>query len=158
MALNVAQAAGTRLDHILVTLGNLYRIFNTASAANPDVVARVLASLELRWSKTDQPVFILAVFFNPYIRCRLFNPANPTFCANGLFTIVKRAFQRLFKIECDSGLFEAYISYYNWSDEFSKEAMHLDEYMAMYKNEVSLYLFSLLSFADIKLIICGLLS
>ncbi|CCO34210.1 hypothetical protein BN14_08304 [Rhizoctonia solani AG-1 IB] len=65
IALNVAQAANTRLHHILITLGRLYQIFDDPSI-DPEVRTRVLASLELRWRKADQDAFILAVFFHPY--------------------------------------------------------------------------------------------
>ncbi|QRV77917.1 hypothetical protein RhiJN_05932 [Ceratobasidium sp. AG-Ba] len=134
IALNVAQATDTRLDHILLTLGNLFRLFNV-SQIDPLVRACILASLELRWSKSDQDVFILAVFFNPYIRALLFNPHNPAFCINGLYTTVKRVFERVFKTSAGSGLFEAYVDYFNWRNEFSREAWHLDEYARMYTDE-----------------------
>jgi hypothetical protein len=136
IALNVAQAADTRLDHIAVTLGRLYQIFKDPHV-DPEVQARVLASLERRWEKADQDAFILAVFFNPYIRCSLFSPENPDFCANGLYTIVRRVFERVFKKAPDLGLFEAFMSYFHWSDEFSVNTWHLGEYSEMYKNEVS---------------------
>ncbi|EUC55524.1 hAT family dimerization protein [Rhizoctonia solani AG-3 Rhs1AP] len=134
ISLNVAQAADTRLYHILITLGRLYQLFNDPSV-DPEVRACVLASIELRWRKADQDAFILAVFFNPYIRCRLFNPSSPDFCANGLYTVVQRVFERVFQKTPDSGLFEGFMSYYNWSDEFSAEAWHLNKYSEMYRNE-----------------------
>lgn len=96
-----------------------------------------MKSLEIRWGKTDQDVFILAVFFNPYVRALLFNPNNPAFCANGLYTIVKRVFERIFKATPDSGLFEAYVDYFSWRGEFSRDAWHLEDYATMYKSEVS---------------------
>jgi hypothetical protein len=137
ISLNVAQAANTRLYHILITLGHLYQIFDDPHI-DPEVRTCVLASLELRWRKADQDAFILAVFFNPYIRCRLFSPNSPDFCANGLYTVVRRVFERVFQKAPESGLFEAFISYYNWSNEFSADAWHLKEYLEMYKNEVSI--------------------
>ncbi|CAE6409198.1 unnamed protein product [Rhizoctonia solani] len=132
--LNVAQAADTRLHHILITLGRLYQFFNHPSIG-PEVRVCVLASIELRWRKADQDAFILAVFFNPYIRCRLFSPSSPDFCANGLYTVVQRVFERVLQKAPESGLFEAFMSYYNWSDVFSAQAWHLNKYSEMYKNE-----------------------
>ncbi|GAB1522401.1 hypothetical protein RhiTH_005517 [Rhizoctonia solani] len=134
IALNIAQAADTRLYHILVTLGRLYQLFDDPNI-DPEVRIRVLASLELRWRKSDQDAFILAIFFHPYIRCRLFSPNSPDFCANALYTVVQRVFERVFQKASESGLFEAFMSYYNWTDEFSAEAWHLKEYSDMYKNE-----------------------
>lgn len=135
VALNVAQAANTRLDHILITFGNLYRIFNRRDI-DPAICECILRSLELRWGKADQDIFILAVFLNPYIRCRLFNPQHTTFCAAGLFTIVEWVFGRLFKHEAGSGLFEAFLSYFHWADEFTAENWHLNRFKAMYEKEV----------------------
>ncbi|QRV73696.1 hAT family dimerization protein [Ceratobasidium sp. AG-Ba] len=134
IALNVAQASDTRLHHILITLGRLYQLFDDPNV-DAEVRARVLASLELRWRKADQDAFILAVFFHPYIRCRLFSPNSPDFCANALYTVVRRVFERVFQKEPDSGLFEAFMSYYNWTDEFSAESWHLKEYSDMYSKE-----------------------
>ncbi|QRW16562.1 hAT family dimerization protein [Rhizoctonia solani] len=96
IALNIAQAADTRLYHILVTLGRLYQLFDDPNI-DPEVRIRVLASLELRWRKSDQDAFILAIFFHPYIRCRLFSPNSPDFCANALYTVVQRVFERVFQ-------------------------------------------------------------
>ncbi|KDN33141.1 hypothetical protein RSAG8_13769, partial [Rhizoctonia solani AG-8 WAC10335] len=120
--LNVAQAADTRLHHILITLGRLYQFFNHPSIG-PEVRVCVLASIELRWRKADQDAFILAVFFNPYIRCRLFSPSSPDFCANGLYTVVQRVFERVLQKAPESGLFEAH------------NAWHLNKYSEICKNE-----------------------
>ncbi|KAF8689801.1 hypothetical protein RHS03_09018, partial [Rhizoctonia solani] len=119
IALNIAQAADTRLYHILVTLGRLYQLFD-----NPNIDP-----------KSDQDAFILAIFFHPYIRCCLFSPNSPNFCANALYTVVQQVFERVFQKASESGLFEAFTSYYNWTNEFSAEAWHLKEYSDMYKNE-----------------------
>ncbi|QRW20585.1 hAT family dimerization protein [Rhizoctonia solani] len=116
IALNIAQAADTRLYHILVTLGRLYQLFD-----DPNI--------------DPEDAFILAIFFHPYIRCRLFSPNSPDFCANALYTVVQRVFERVFQKASESGLFEAFMSYYNWTNEFSAEAWHLKEYSDMYKNE-----------------------
>jgi hypothetical protein len=92
-----------------------------------------------RWSKADQDPFILSVFLNPYIRCRLFNPDNPSFCVSALYTVAKRVFERVFQRAPDSRLFEAFISYYHWKDEFSMEQWHLEEYSTMYGKDVSVF-------------------
>ncbi|KAG9103726.1 hypothetical protein FRC06_008583 [Ceratobasidium sp. 370] len=68
----------------------------------------------------------------------LFNHDNSAFCANGLYAVVKRVFQCVFKIAPDSGLFEAYVSYFAWQGEFSAKSWLLEEYAAMYKKESTL--------------------
>jgi hypothetical protein len=67
IAANITQAPHTHLDHVLLTLGNLYRIYSNLEF-DVEVRTAILASLEKRWAKADQEVFILAVFLNPYIR------------------------------------------------------------------------------------------
>ncbi|CAE6453995.1 unnamed protein product [Rhizoctonia solani] len=134
IALNVAQAADTRIDHVAVMLGNLYRLFDV-DEIDPVVRDAVLGSVQRRYGKTDQDILNLAVFLNPYLRARLFNPNNPAFCANGLYTMVKRVHKRIFKTTPSSEFFEAYLNYYHWRGEFSHESWHLDEHAAMYHND-----------------------
>jgi hypothetical protein len=60
IATNITQAPHTRLDHVLLTLGNLYRIYSTLEF-DDEVCTAILASLEKWRAKADQGVFILAV-------------------------------------------------------------------------------------------------
>jgi hypothetical protein len=101
----------------------------------------VLRSLELRWSKADQEPFILCVFLNPYIRCRLFNPSNLDFCQTRLYNVVERVFERVFRKPADQGLFEAFTKYYGYEDQFSNEEWRLQYHKEMSEKAVS---FSLL--------------
>ncbi|KAF8692824.1 hypothetical protein RHS03_08537, partial [Rhizoctonia solani] len=78
---------------------------------------------------------VLAAVEQPKFWRRLGDPNSPDFCANALYTVVQRVFERVFQKAPESGLFEAFMSYYNWTDEFSAEAWHLKEYSDMYKNE-----------------------
>jgi len=64
---NVAQALHTHLDHVLLMLGNLARIFSQNLEFDKDLHLGILTSLEKRWKKADQDVFIMAVFLNPFI-------------------------------------------------------------------------------------------
>ncbi|KAF8748189.1 VAMP synaptobrevin-like protein [Rhizoctonia solani] len=100
--LNIAQAADTRLYHILVTLGRLYQLFN-----DPNI--------------------------DPEVRIR---PKQPRFFAPMRFTLLfNESSSGFFQKASESGLFEAFMSYYNWTNEFSAKAWHLKEYSDMYKNE-----------------------
>ena len=60
------------LDHVLLTLRNLYCIYSTLEF-DVEVWTVILASLEKWWAKADQEVFILAVFLNPYIHSQCFS-------------------------------------------------------------------------------------
>jgi hypothetical protein len=83
IAANVLQAPDCRLDTVLLTLANLFRIFHNLDIEDAIVKKTMHASLERRWGKTDQELMILAVFFNPYLRAHCFKrdvlPANKIF-------------------------------------------------------------------------------
>jgi len=67
IANNVTHACYTRLDHIGLTLGNLYQIYSNSSIEAP-IHDRVLGSLEKRWQAADQDVFILAMHLHPWVQ------------------------------------------------------------------------------------------
>lgn len=137
IAANVAQAEGTCLDHILVTLGNLYRLFNCPDIDN-SIRECVLRSLELRWGKADQEPFILCVFLNPFIRSRLFNPSNTDFCQARLYNIVERVFGRIFRKQVDPGLFAAFTKYYGFEGDSPDEVWRLEHHKKISEAAMSL--------------------
>ena len=55
---NVAQASHTHLNHVLLMLGNLVHIFSQNLKFDEDLHLGVLTSLEKRWKKADQDIFI----------------------------------------------------------------------------------------------------
>ncbi|EUC57191.1 NUDIX domain protein, partial [Rhizoctonia solani AG-3 Rhs1AP] len=129
IAANVSQAPTTRLDHVLIELGRLYYTFSKF-AFNPAIIKCVLESLERRWGKADQDAFILAVFLNPFIRARLFNPRNTLLNRWGLYGIVKRVFRRVFRQENDLELHEAFNDYYESRNEFHPDRWPYEEVQA----------------------------
>jgi len=78
IAANIAQASHTCLDHVLLMLGNLAHIFSQNLEFDEDLHLGILASLEKRWKKADQDVFIMAMFLNPFIQSSLLNKASLT--------------------------------------------------------------------------------
>jgi hypothetical protein len=76
IAANVTQANHARLDTVLITLGALYWTYSSAEFTE-EVRTVVHASLEKRWKAVDQPVYIMAVIMNPYIRMDAFNSRFP---------------------------------------------------------------------------------
>lgn len=133
IAANITQASHTRLDHVLLTLGNLFRIYTNASIDGP-TRERILASLEKRWAQADQDIFIVAVFLNPYIRKHIFNPAAVT--ESSLFSVVERVFERVFNRRADLDLLKAFTDYAKGTEEFSDREMHLDQMAEMHAQEV----------------------
>jgi hypothetical protein len=60
IAFNILQAPYCRLDMVLLTLGNLYRIFQNLPALDRQVTTTIHGSLERRWAKTDQELMRLS--------------------------------------------------------------------------------------------------
>lgn len=135
IAANITQGSHTRLDHVLLTLGNLYRIY-TDPTLDHGIRAGILGSLEKRWKQADQEVFIVALLLNPYLRGQCFNPLALT--ERALYTIVERVFERLFSVPADLNFLKAFSDYFKnaASSEFSKESMSLDKMKALYDSTV----------------------
>lgn len=124
IASNVTQGDNARLDTVLCTLAHLYHIFSKPSF--PECVRRaVLPSLEKRWANADQPIFILAVVLNPYIRARAFHPNSAYRTPAGLRSLVSDAFQRFFGELPDYEMDSAFTDYVAWAGEWSAEGMNL---------------------------------
>lgn len=123
IAANVAQAGYTRLDHVLLMLGNLVRIYTAAVDLETSVRNVVLASIERRWAKQNQPAYILAVLFNPYVRARAFNPEAVS--RNDFVFMAKRMFFRFFEVKPQATFSVAVLDYIEGVGQFSDEAMML---------------------------------
>ncbi|KAI0352260.1 hypothetical protein OH77DRAFT_1409607 [Trametes cingulata] len=125
VATNLLQATHTRLDHVLLTLANLYRIYNSDDV-EPEIRVRMLDKLELRWKKgagKDQDLFILAVFLNPYIRGYCFN--REALAPADLYTMAENAFVRFFDCAPDFDFSDALVDYANCKAEFTDARMRL---------------------------------
>ncbi|GJE84312.1 hypothetical protein PsYK624_003880 [Phanerochaete sordida] len=123
IAANVTQASHTRLDHVLITLGKLFHAFSDPKI-DPAVSAKVHGSMERRWSRADQDLYILAVFFNPYIRSSCF--ATEYLPSATLIDIAHRAFKRFFGCEPDAGFRSALVDYIRRRAEFTDQGMGLE--------------------------------
>jgi hypothetical protein len=136
IAANITQGSSTRLDHVLTTLGNLYRIYS-----NPDLEAevrdKVLASLEKRWAAADQDPFIAAVVLNPFLCGRCLSRANPMLTPIGLCNMLKRLHFRVFREEVDASFQSAFMDYCNERKEFHPDFMALEEWTATAKERAS---------------------
>ncbi|KAH9062149.1 hypothetical protein EDB87DRAFT_1560081, partial [Lactarius vividus] len=124
IAANITQASTTRLDHVLTTLGNLYRIYSDAQLEDA-VQTKVLASLEKRWAAANQDPFIAAVVLNPFLRGTCFSREDVTLTPIGLCNMLKRLHLRIFRCEADYHFQSAFMDYYNCRVEFSNTFMCL---------------------------------
>jgi len=63
VAANITQASHTCLDHVLITLGLLYKSFAALNDnIDPLTCETIHCSLEKQWAKADQDAFILTLF------------------------------------------------------------------------------------------------
>jgi hypothetical protein len=95
--------------------------------ADHDIKNGIQASLKKRWEKANQDPFVLAIFFNPYIRADLFNRKIIQFMPAGMYGIVKHVYKHIFCTEPDFDLHATCLNYYKCREEFSDDAMHLYE-------------------------------
>ena len=69
IAANITQSSFCRMDQVLLTFGYLILQYAQPAMAD-DPIARdaIINSLEKRWSKADQELFIASVLINPFYR------------------------------------------------------------------------------------------
>ena len=94
-AANIIQAAFCRLDTVLLTFG--YLIVSYKAMKDPDDlpgVQAIIKSIEKRWAKADQEIFIAAMILNPFYR-REPLAATPMFNNAGITALLGRVFKRL---------------------------------------------------------------
>ena len=133
IAANVTQAAHTRLDHVLLTLGNLFYIYSDPTL-DSQIRAGIQGSLEKRWAKADQDVLILAVFLNPYIRRQPFSRVAVTHA--NIYEIAARLLTRIFDQQPDLEFLKAFEDYMNDTGDFSSQIMGLDMMKKLYGERV----------------------
>jgi hypothetical protein len=97
----------------------------------------VHSSLEKRWAKADQDVFIAALLMNPYIRGCCLASGSSFLTPAGLYGIVKRVYERVMRQPAELELHLAFRDYMAWEREFSPTEMMLDDMKAMFANAVS---------------------
>ncbi|KAF8873343.1 ribonuclease H-like domain-containing protein [Infundibulicybe gibba] len=108
IAVNVAQAANIRCDQVVLILARLYKHYiallkadridpnNPEEDDNHPVIA-IVHSIEKRWAKVDQDLFIAALFLNPFINPKLRNSSNLTLAM--IMGIIRRLYIRVFKLD-----------------------------------------------------------
>ncbi|KAH9023573.1 hypothetical protein EDB83DRAFT_2527307 [Lactarius deliciosus] len=100
-AANVAQAAFCRLDQILLTFGSLSIYYREIMDQDPDNAigcTAILDSIEKWWAKADQDIFIAAVLLNLFVKTAPFSLQVSFLTRAGMFTLLKRLYQRFFSI------------------------------------------------------------
>ena len=87
------------MDQILLTFGSLtmyYQDAMTQDAANIPGCTAILDSIEKRWAKADQDVFVAAVILNPFVKASAFSARLPFLTRAGVLSLLKRLYHRFF--------------------------------------------------------------
>lgn len=143
IAANLFQAPYCRLDHVLLGLGRLYWFYGSQPPDKQLVASKMQKSIEQRWNATDQELFILGLFFNPYIRTKCFNSATLPHAT--LYAILCNAVKRFIcrnneertAIDRDSGLFDAFGDYISSQNKYSNAVMCVELYKQKAEEKVS---------------------
>jgi hypothetical protein len=132
IANNITQAHYTHLDHIGLTLANLYRIYSSSKIEAP-IRDRVLSSLKKQWCTADQDVFILAIHLHPWIRGRCF---TKTLSRLVLYNMTKSVYKRVFEQEPGWALLWEFIDYSEGMGIYSDKSMRLAYWKQRHKESV----------------------
>ncbi|KAH6866158.1 ribonuclease H-like domain-containing protein [Coprinopsis sp. MPI-PUGE-AT-0042] len=122
VAANILQAPNTRLCDVLLTLGNLFLLFSDKDRYNPTITEAIIKSLEKRWAAADQPILILSLVLNPYIRGRCFNTSGHiTLTRMGFFNLAKQAYTRIFRSDPGSGFLDLVTDYLDGFEAIARD-------------------------------------
>jgi hypothetical protein len=147
IAVNVTQQAKTRCDQVLILLGQLRCVYTDIikkDRTSPDAdyededhpCTSILKSLEKRWIKADQDLFIGCVFLNPNFKNSLFNPQKMTTAM--IIGILRRLYMRVFRVQdCPTGFIEEIMHYVEDTGIYSRDMWCIDELSAYMKDAVS---------------------
>jgi hypothetical protein len=95
------------MDEVLLTFGSLFMQYQ-AMGEDKDVQNAILSSLERRWAKADQEVFIAAVLVNPLFRVSPFRRLD-SLNRSGIRGLFTRLWRRFYPSEPPSFEFSSHI-------------------------------------------------
>ncbi|CDO68878.1 hypothetical protein BN946_scf185000.g21 [Trametes cinnabarina] len=127
IAAHVAQASHCRLDQVLLLFGTMYYRFShlPPDIADPVASAAVLKSLEDRWAKADQAIFVAAVILNPLYRLQPFAELSE-FVDMELEHLMVQLWKRLFRAEeAPQDLYDDFSDYLHKQGRFKRLEDHL---------------------------------
>ena len=97
--MNFTQAAHCRLDEVLIMFGFLTltypEMLQGATGDNELMITVIMDSLERRWGKSDQEVFIAAVILNPMYKTRPFSRTR-RFTHAGIYLLLVKLWKHFY--------------------------------------------------------------
>lgn len=119
IAANITQATHCRLDEVLITFGFLYYKYKTLSMAqNNEALDSILKSLENRWEKADQGVFIAAVILNPLHMVLPFSRTHLAFTKAAIYSLLSSLWVRFFTEKPPLNLYTQLMGYLEKTGEY----------------------------------------
>lgn len=110
-AANITQATLCRIDTVLLTFGFLMMQYKLMlEPEDVGAVAAIIESIERRWKKCDQEIFIAAIVLNPFYKTTPFSRIPELNNAN-IRTLLERLYARFFRCEPPSE-FDDQLSHY----------------------------------------------
>jgi hypothetical protein len=73
-----------------------YQNIKTEDASNIPGCTAILDSIEKRWAKADQDVFVVAVILNPFVKTSAFSPQLPFLTLAGVLSLLTRLYKCFF--------------------------------------------------------------
>ncbi|KAI9063901.1 hypothetical protein FKP32DRAFT_1564653 [Trametes sanguinea] len=139
IAANVAQTAHCRLDQVLLTFGFLYHRFSNLPPDVSDAAATsaVCDSIEERWRKADQAVFVAAVVLNPVYMLQPF-AGIPELSVMQLQTLLSQLWTRFFSSPAPLELRQDLKDYLNKSGHFEVLPGHVESELKLAQAQVTL--------------------
>ncbi|KAI0654020.1 hypothetical protein C8Q70DRAFT_926500, partial [Cubamyces menziesii] len=120
IATNVTQSDNCRLDEVLITFGVLLHAFDSLNDSQQIIKDAVIASLEKRWDKSDQDVFIAAVILNPFIRTQPFQHLPELFTPAAIYLLLQRLWTRFYPdTPVPADFYTSVISYLSEDGQFA---------------------------------------
>jgi hypothetical protein len=121
IAANITLSAFCRLDEVLMTFASLYMEYTKLNSPEDSVIrTAVLDSINRRWMKSDQDMFIAAVILNPYLKTTPFKRSQIITNAS-IFGLLSRLWKRFYTTEdVPLELYKQLDEYLNNRGEFSE--------------------------------------
>jgi hypothetical protein len=75
-----------------------YDMLRRQDSADHAGCTAIIDSIEKRWAKADQEVFIAAVFLNPFFKIEPFSSKLRLWSQASIFSLLKRLYKRFFSV------------------------------------------------------------
>ncbi|EJD34363.1 hypothetical protein AURDEDRAFT_76251 [Auricularia subglabra TFB-10046 SS5] len=125
IAANATQSDCARLDVVGVMAANLRYYFATTLGLDRRAADAAIESLERRWAKVDQDIFILAIILNPFIRTSCFADGSPFRVPMLVVQLAEAAFQRFYDVTPCADFRAQLIDYLTSRGSWTADAMGL---------------------------------